>query len=422
MSPRGSLTRFLVSREEAIAAVENRQILSLAIIAEQGYYDDGIVLRLLKMIFCEGIVASRDPLAQSAFVALFTARSQRFSSGVLNLKPAHEFLRGDFFMNYRFSQAFTSDRIVHLHRSIVFPAVFLFAVLFAVAIPFEVNNAKAAPNVSQDSAKARKIAAAESRFTKLDGVRIHYVNYGKGSDALVLIHGWTCNVDNWRDQIPDFAKRNRVIAIDLLGHGQSDKPEIAYSMDLFARVVDAVLRDAKVERAVLVGHSMGTPVARQFYRKYPEKTVAIVIVDGSLRPFADKAMMDRMIAGFRGPDYKEAMSQMFAGMAGPGLSAEARERIRASALNTPQHVVVSAMEGMADAAIWGDDRITVPVLAIMAKNPFFPPNIEEQFRAIAPSMEFQMWEGVGHFIMMEKPKELNAAVLAFLDKKKLLTK
>jgi len=80
------------------------------------------------------------------------------------------------------------------------------------------------------------------------------------------------------------------------------------------------------------------------------------------------------------------------------------------------------MEGMADPSIWGDDKINVPVLAIMAKNPFYGPNLEESFRSIAPNMEFQMWDGVGHFIMMEKPKELNEAVLAFLDKNKLLKK
>ncbi len=97
-----------------------------------------------------------------------------------------------------------------------------------------------------------------------------------------MIHGWTCNLDNWRDQIPDFAKRGRMIAIDLPGHGLSVKPQITYAMDLFARAVDPVLRDAEVKRAVLVGHSMGTPVARQFYRRYPETTLAIVIVDGPL--------------------------------------------------------------------------------------------------------------------------------------------
>ena len=262
----------------------------------------------------------------------------------------------------------------------------------------------------------------QSHFAKLDGVRIHYVNYGKGREALVLIHGWTSNLEFWRDQIPDLAKRNRVIAIDLTGHGQSDKPQIAYSMDLFARAVDAVLRDAHVDRAVLVGHSMGTPVARQFYRKYPQKTLALVIVDGALRPFGDRKMMEGLIAGFRGPNYKEAAGQMLTAISGPYMSAENRERVKASFLNTPQHVVVGAMEGMADESIWGADKINVPVLAIMAKSPFYPPDIEQGYRGIAPSLDFQMWEGVGHFLMMEKPKQFNDAVIAFLDKNKLLKK
>ncbi len=193
-------------------------------------------------------------------------------------------------------------------------------------------------------------------------------------------------------------------------------------MELFARAVEAVMRDAKVKRAVLVGHSMGTPVARQFYRKYPEKTLAIVIVDGVLRPLADKATMDRMIAGFRGPNYRDTITQMFAAMNGPNLSPDAQAANQGCRLLAPQYVLISAMEGMADPSIWGDDKINVPVLAIMAKNPFFPPDIEQSARAIAPKLEFRMWESVGHFLMMEKPKEFNEAVLAFLDKNKLLMK
>jgi pimeloyl-ACP methyl ester carboxylesterase len=300
--------------------------------------------------------------------------------------------------------------------------VFTFALSFHAAVPL--NAAQDQKNVKDEKnlSKSEKTTNGESRFTTFDGARLHYVNYGKGSEALVLIHGWTCNIDNWRDQFPDLAKRNRVIAIDLPGHGQSDKPQLSYTMDLFARAVDAVLQDAKVKRAVLVGHSMGTPIARQFYRKYPDKTLAIVIVDGALRPLGDKAMMDKMLAGFRSPNYKDALAQLFAMMMGPKLSAEAKDRIRASYLNTPKHVLVSAMEGMADTSIYADDKINVPVFAVMAKNPFFPPDIEQQYRVLAPNLDFQMWEGVGHFIMMEKPKEFNEAVVVFLDKNKLLKK
>ena len=262
-------------------------------------------------------------------------------------------------------------------------------------------------------------ADGDSQYAKLDGAKIHYKSYGKGKDALVLIHGWTCNLENWRDQIPDFAKRSRVIALDLPGHGQSDKPQIAYTMDLFANAIDAVMRDAKVEHAVLIGHSMGTPVARQFYRKYPQKTLAIVIVDGGLRLFGTKEMRDGFLTMFRSPGYKEAGKQMFTQMAGKLPAAEV-ERLNASFANTPQYVVVSAMESMGDEALYTTDKINVPVFAILAKSPFWPADTEQFLRGLAPDLEFQMWEGVGHFLMMEKPKQFNDAVIAFLNKKNLL--
>ena len=302
-------------------------------------------------------------------------------------------------------------KITYCHRVASLAVAFLFTAATAFSISAAATKDKDVNN-----------STGESRFAKFDGARIHYVNYGKGSDALLLIHGWTQNADAWRDNVADFAKRNRVIVIELPGHGQSDKPQVTYSMDYFAHAVDAVMRDAKVKRAVLVGHSMGTPVARQFYRKYPEKTLAIVVVDGSLRPFGNKAMLDQLIANFRGPKYRDTIDQMFGMMFGSALSTETQQRIKASAENTPQHVLASAFEGMASPAIWGEDKINVPVLAIMAKNPFYPPNVEESFRMLAPKMEFQMWDGVGHFIMMEKPKEFNTAVIQWLDQNSLLKK
>lgn len=258
-----------------------------------------------------------------------------------------------------------------------------------------------------------------SQYAKLDGARVHYKSYGKGSDALVLVHGWTCNLDNWRDQITDLSKRNRVIALDLPGHGLSDKPQIAYTMDLFANAIDAVMRDAKVERAVVAGHSMGTPVARQFYRRYPQKTLAIIIVDGGLRPFGTKEMREGFVAMFRSPGYKQAGQQMLSQMMGK-LPAAEQERVNTSFANTPQHVLVSAMEDMNKETLYGPDKINVPVFAVIAKSPFWPADTEEFLRGLAPDLELQWWEGVSHFLMMEKPKQFNDAVIAFLDKKNLL--
>lgn len=259
----------------------------------------------------------------------------------------------------------------------------------------------------------------ESKFATLNGAKIHYQSWGQGSDAFVLVHGWSSNLGAWSYQIPDLAKRGRVIALDLPGHGQSDKPQLAYTMDHFAAAVDAVMKDAKVERAVLLGHSMGTPVVRQFYRKYPKKTLAIVIVDGALRPFGDKATRDQYLNAFRSPNYLETGTQMFGAMT-PALSSEDRERALASFRSTPQNVLVSAMESMNDDALYANDKINVPVLAILAKSPFWPPDTEQFLKGLAPDLEFVMWEGVDHFLHWEKKKEFNDAVIAFVDKKKLL--
>jgi pimeloyl-ACP methyl ester carboxylesterase len=259
----------------------------------------------------------------------------------------------------------------------------------------------------------------ESKFATLNGVKIHYQSYGQGGEAFVLVHGWSSNLEAWGRQIPELAKRGRVIALDLPGHGKSDKPELAYTMDHFAAAIDAVMKDAKVERAVVLGHSMGTPVARQFYRKYPKKTLAIVIVDGALRPFGDKAMRDQFVSAIRSPNYKEAAPPMFKQMSGMA-SAEEQDRILASFMNTPQYVLVSAMESMNDEALYAADKINVPVLAMLAKSPFWPPDTEQFLKGLAPDLEYHMLEGVDHFLHIEKPKEFNDAVIAFVDKKKLL--
>jgi pimeloyl-ACP methyl ester carboxylesterase len=271
------------------------------------------------------------------------------------------------------------------------------------------------------TAQSSQQAKPESRFAKLDTIRVHYQNHGTGNEALVFVHGWTCNLNFWKANIPAFVKQTRVIAIDLPGHGESDKPQTTYSMDLFARAIDAVLRDAKVERVVLLGHSMGTPVIRQFYRKYPEKTQGLVLVDGLLRPLFDQAAWEKFIEPFRGPNYKEAANGMLNMMLPAVKDAKVREEIRAAMLSAPQHVMAGAMEGMADPEIWKtQDKINVPVLNIQAKNPFLPPDYEQFLRDLVPTLDYQMWEGVSHFLMMDEPQKFNDAVLAFLKQNKLV--
>lgn len=260
----------------------------------------------------------------------------------------------------------------------------------------------------------------KSRWAELDGNKIHYYDVGsrKNKNAIVFVHGWTCTADFWSESYNAFPEY-RVITLDLPGHGQSDKPTANYTMEYFAKAVEAVLKKAKVKKAVLVGHSMGTPIIRQFYRLYPEETLGLVIVDGALRPFANKEQMAQFMALLRS-DYKTQAPKMVDGMLQPVKDEALKKRIRDAMLATPDHVALSAMDGMADEKIYAPDKIDVPVLALMAKSPFWTPDVKEVYQSIAPDIDFQMWANVSHFLMMEKPKEFNEEIRKFIVRKKLL--
>ena len=270
-------------------------------------------------------------------------------------------------------------------------------------------------------ASAAEPGAPEPRIAELDGLKVHYTNHGDTSFAVVFVHGWSCDQTMWQEQGPALVRHGvRAITIDLPGHGKSDKPRIDYTMDLYARAIDAVLRHAGVEKAALVGHSNGTPVIRQFYRRFPEKVAALVIVDGKLRPFADAAAMEKFIAPLRGDNYREVAGGFIDNMTQSIDDERLRQRIKTTMLQTPQHVAVSEFENTTDPELWKPDPINVPVLMILAKSPVWNAEYEQFARSLAPQLDYEVWENVSHFLMLEKPREFTAELLAFLRKHLLL--
>lgn len=258
----------------------------------------------------------------------------------------------------------------------------------------------------------------KSKFAKFEKSNIHFQTVGEGEKAIVFVHGWTCNADFWKESVSAFPEY-RVIAVDLPGHGKSDKPETAYTMEYFANSIKSVMKKAKVKKAVLVGHSMGTPVIRQFYRLYPEKVLGLVIVDGTLRSYGSKEEAEAFIAPLRA-NYEENSVKFVDGMLQPIEDKKLKQEIRTTMLAAPKHVGLGAMEGMLDEKIWKKDKINVPVLAILAKSPWWKPNEKEIFASIIPDLKFQMWEGVSHFLMMEESEKFNTEVKKFVADRKLL--
>ncbi|HYP53421.1 MAG TPA: alpha/beta hydrolase, partial [Pyrinomonadaceae bacterium] len=127
-------------------------------------------------------------------------------------------------------------------------------------------------------------------------------------------------------------------------------------------------------------------------------------------------------AMLRGPNYEQIAGKMVDGMLTAMPDASERARVKKMMLATPQHVAVSAMEGMSDERVYTTEKINVPVLAVVAKSPFWPADTEAFFRSLAPRLEFRMWEGVSHFLMMDKPQEFNRELASFLEQNKFIKK
>jgi pimeloyl-ACP methyl ester carboxylesterase len=264
------------------------------------------------------------------------------------------------------------------------------------------------------SAQGTALDRAPSWFAMYQGHRVHYKSLGTGSTAVVFVHGWNGDISVWRGQVSAVDGRVRALFVDLPGFGRSEKPEVAYTMDHLAGGLAAVLRGAGVQRAVLVGHSMGTPVIRQFYRSHPQQVVGLVAVDGSLRGMgSDTAAMAPLLAQLAGPDHTAGVNRMFDAML-VGVDSALRAMVKRAALTTAKHVSMSSMHGMLDPRIWKDDPIQVPVLAIMAPNPMWSADYLTYVKRLAPQIRTETMEGTSHFLMLQRPAEFNALLTEFL--------
>jgi len=119
--------------------------------------------------------------------------------------------------------------------------------------------------------------AEDIQYVVVHGYRRTFRIQGEGP-ALLLLHGLGCDSSTWLPVIPELAKRFTVIAPDLLGHGESDKPDGDYSLGGYANGMRDLLTILGIDKVTVVGHSFGGGVAMQFAYQFPERTERVVLV------------------------------------------------------------------------------------------------------------------------------------------------
>ena len=273
------------------------------------------------------------------------------------------------------------------------------------------------PTHSQASALALLILllastapAADQTVTTSDGVVIRFTDQGKGSPALVFVHGWSCDAGYWDAQVTHFAATNRVVTIDLAGHGRSGQERKAYTIEAFGGDVAAVLQKLDLTGAILVGHSMGGPVIVEAALAAPDRVVGLVGVDNFQN--VEMKLPPQVIDGYLGPfeasftpTVTAWVGQMFPADADSALAAG----IAADMASAPPPVALSAMREL---LTWMGSRTTerlaqlkVPLMCINAER---QPTLTAPIKALVPGYELRLLPGTGHFLMRENPDAFNA--------------
>jgi len=247
--------------------------------------------------------------------------------------------------------------------------------------------------------------------------QISYTDTGKGN-AIVLLHGFLENKGMWDFYVPEFAKKNRVIAIDLLGHGSTECLGYVQTMEDNADAVHAVLSSLRVRKAIFVGHSMGGYVTLAFAELYPDSIKGLVLLNSSAKADSDERKTNRNRA-------IKAVKQSFMNFVSlsiANLFSESNrsrlaleiENVKKDALKTPLQGIVASLEGM---KIRPDREILLhitpfPKLLILGKkDPVL--NYEETKDQIENTSVKLMTFPDGHMSHIENQGELLNVLLAF---------
>lgn len=249
---------------------------------------------------------------------------------------------------------------------------------------------------------------------------ISFTDAGKGT-AIVLLHGFLENQKMWDFYIGEFTKKFRVITIDLLGHGETECLGYVHTMEDNADIVQAVLSELRIRKAIFVGHSMGGYVALAFTELYPENVKGLVLLNSTSRADSEerKINRDRAIKAVK-QSYINfvslSISNLFSENNRERLSTEI-SNVKTEALKTPLQGIVASLEGM---KIRQDREVLLhfapyPILLILGeKDPVL--NYEETKEQIENTkVQFASFPD-GHMSHIENREELTKVLLDFFKR------
>lgn len=304
-------------------------------------------------------------------------------------------------------------------------------------------------------AHAHAVFPKDREVVVSDGTRIAYTIRGSGGARVpvLFVNGWTCTDSYWSSIAPALVDAGHpTLFLDTRGHGESGLPR---QPGLAARQLRAedvepsrlaqdiveVMGDARMDRVVLVGHSMGVQVIVESCIRTPDRVAALVPVAGTfenpVRTFADLGFLDHLYpvaeALFRVTPF-EVLRPFIRRTASPAVGHRVARLIRVAGPEVRPEHLASHMVHLGDANLsvlfkmmsqmrrhnTVDElpRISVPVLVLAGRRDLFtPPSVQKKMAELIPGAEIVWFEDGGHLLPVEEPRAIASAILEFLQRR-----
>ena len=256
----------------------------------------------------------------------------------------------------------------------------------------------------------------ENVTAKVNNTTIVYNQYGKGDTTLLFIHGWCINKEYWNDQAKYFSDKYKVVALDLPGFGQSGKNRTEWIFEQYAADINEFIMAQKLKNVILIGHSMSGDILLLVDTKFPGSVIGIVGIDNLQSPGVrltgeqtkqNEGFFAMMDSSFSGTVEMFAKQYLFP----PTADTVSVNRVMKSIKENDSVIAIKIIRSLADVAQKEQDMMQqLKHKLYLVNSDFNITQIDSLKKYCKASAEVVYVHGTGHYPMIEKPAEFNAAL------------
>lgn len=301
--------------------------------------------------------------------------------------------------------------------------------MLCTALLASCSSARYTRDSIREEVRAMKIG--ESRFVEVEGRKMHYLEAGRG-EPLILIHGWVCWGAYWKHMIPLLSEKYHVYAVDLPGHGISDRPvdvSVKYDTPSQAKRIVEFMDKVGIEKASIVGHSMGGEIAARVALMAPDRVKNLVLVcaagmekNSRAIPWYLRLGRAMRVESLSKWFFRESIVRIFT----PGIMFHPESPIpedfmhEMAMINCSSYEYRSAVGKVTREGIWQSfidttvPSLKVPTLVASARHDkVVPPELGALYHDLIPNSKFIIYEKAGHMLPWEQAGDLSREIAAF---------